>query len=120
MKVFSVKVDMLKVEPLFVLGCTEEAMRAYVRRRFRLHLEMMSPEVAGRMYTLHRAPWRLVWTATLDAPVVLHELFHLVTRICDDKGIVIRAHNERGENDDETAAYLFECLARQVLKRCRR
>lgn len=62
-----------------------------------------------------------VWERTnhLALPVVLHETFHLVTRICADKGITIRAHNEHGQTDDETAAYLFEAIARVVLRRCR-
>lgn len=119
MKVFTVDVPMLKVEPLFVLDCTYDEMRAYVRRRFRVCIDASDEAIAGRMLTFDRAPWRLVWTRYRDAAVVMHEVFHLVTRICADKGIVIRAHNERGDNDDEAAAYLFEALARPALRRCR-
>jgi hypothetical protein len=119
---FTVKVEMLKVEPLFVLGCTFDSLAERMRRDFKVNIENepgAEPTRAGQMFTFDRAPWRLVWTRHLELPVVLHEVFHLVTRICADRGIVIRAHNERGENDDETAAYLFEVIARQVIRRCR-
>ena len=118
-KVFAVEVDMLKVEPLFVLGCTYDELCAYMLKRFKVRLDPEDGEnrLAGRMFTFDCPPWRMVWTRRLDLPVVLHETFHLTTRICADKGITVRSHNEHGQNDDETAAYLFEALARPVLKR---
>jgi hypothetical protein len=121
MKVFTVKEPVFKVEPLFVLGCTHEALAAYLQRRFRVTLPS-DPEnafVLGRMYTFDGPPWRVVWTLHGRAPETLHETFHLVTRVCADRGITIRAHNEHHGNDDETAAYLFEYFARAVLRRCR-
>ena len=119
MKVFAVDVPMLKVAALFVLDCTYDELRAYLHRRFKVRVEPEPDTIAGRMLTFERPPYRVVWARQRELPVVLHEVFHLVTRICADKGIVIRAHNERGENDDETAAYLFECLARQAIRKCR-
>ena len=123
MRYFSVEVPVLKVEPLFVLGCSHDRFAALMLKRFKLRVKKEDPDdenvMIGRMYTFNCEPWRVVWTRDVDLPVALHETFHLVTRICSDKGIVIRAHNERGDNDDETAAYLFECLARVVIKRCR-
>jgi hypothetical protein len=32
-----------------------------------------------------RPPWRIVWSARAHVPTLLHEVFHLVTRICADK-----------------------------------
>lgn len=119
MKVFSVIDPVFKTEPLFIVGCSYDALRAYMRKRFRVTLDDDGDHCAGRMFTLARAPWRVVWTRQIDPPVALHEIFHLVTRICYDRGIPIVAHHPNGENGDETAAYLYEYFARRVLKRLR-
>lgn len=117
---FTVQVPLLKVEPLFLVGCSPDELARILQRDFKVHIDADDQRhTAGRMFTFDRTPWRVVWTRAVDLPVVLHETFHLVTRICADKGIAIRAHNEHGMNDDETAAYLFEFLARAVLRRCR-
>jgi hypothetical protein len=119
MKVFTVVEPVFKTEPLFVLGCTFADMRAYLKRRFRVTDIGADDGAIGTMLTFTRAPHRVVWTQKLDAGLALHETFHLVTRICADKGIPIRAHDERGDCADETAAYLFEFFARAVLRRLR-
>lgn len=120
MKVFTVKEPLFKVEPLFVLGCDPDQLAQYFhKRRFRVDVSMPQG-LAGMMMTFDRVPWRVVWTRGVDAPVALHEVFHLVTRICQDRGIPIRAQDADGNLGDEPAAYLFEFFARAVLKRlCR-
>lgn len=121
MKVFTVKDPLLKTEPLFVLGCTHAELNAYLRKRFRVDGGTDNAgQHLGQMLTFDTAPWRVVWSATMDLPIVLHEVFHLVTRICQDRGIPIRAHYDTGENGDETAAYLYEYFARAVLRKVRR
>ncbi len=120
MTVFTVKVPMLKVEPLFVLDATSAQFRALMLKRFDTTVPLEDENVAGRMFTFAKAPHRVVWTCDLDTGHVLHEVFHLVTRICYDKGITIRAKNENGDTDDETAAYLFENIANDVLARVHR
>jgi hypothetical protein len=117
MRVFTIKEPVFKVEPLFVLGCEHDRFHGYIRRRFGVDMGDGDPATAGRMFTLSRTPWRVVWTKRRDAGVLLHECFHLVTRICQDKGIPIRALDERGDFGDETAAYLFEFFAARALKR---
>lgn len=120
MKVFSVEDPVFKTEPVFVIGATHrQLVELCARRRWRVDVGPEEPHAAGRMFTFNRAPWRIVWSLAADRAVVLHEVFHLVTRICYDKGIVIRAHDERGDNGDEAAAYMFEHFARAVLKRIR-
>ena len=124
MKIFTVEEPAFKIEPLFVLGAEPDQLRAYVRRRgWSVDLgpigERHQTPLAGSLFTFDRVPWRVVWTRKLDAGVALHETFHLVTRICHDRGIPIRAYDERGDHGDETAAYLFEFFAKAVLRRLR-
>ena len=118
MKVFTVVDPIFKTEPLFVIGCTRDELRAYLRKRFRVDATLGNNTTdAGQMITFDCVPWRVVWTLKRDPYVLLHELFHLVTRICQDKGIPIRARDERGDFGDETAAYLFEFFAKKTLRK---
>jgi hypothetical protein len=114
--VFSAKEPVFKTEPLFVLGCPHDVFARYMKRRFGLEVDD-SRGAIGTMYTFQRDPQRVIWTLKLDAAEVLHEVFHLVTRICHDKGVPIVAHHPNGDNGDETAAYLFEFFARAALRR---
>ena len=117
MKVFTVRDPVFKTEPLFVLGCTHAKLNTYLKRyRVTAGTDDAGQHV-GQMLTFEQPPWRVVWSERLDAGIVLHEVFHLVTRICQDRGIAIRAVNGDGELGDETAAYLFEFFARAVLRR---
>ena len=123
MKVFTVVEPIFKTEPLFILDCTRPELGDYLRRRFRLQLDEERCEIGGQMLTFQRAPWRVVWAksgSAKNAAIVLHEVFHLVTRICADRGIPIVAHHPSGECGDETAAYLFEYFSRAVLCKLRK
>jgi hypothetical protein len=116
---FAIEDPVFKVEPLFLLGYSEDQLRRELRG-YRITLDDDLAGLAGVMFTFGRPPWRVLWTRREDVPVVLHELFHLVTRICWDRNIAIRARDEHGLPGDEPAAYLFEYYARRVLKRMTR
>lgn len=107
MKVFKIVEPVFKTEPLFVVNCSEVELRDYLQKHYRIRHSIVFRSV-GTMLTFDRSPWRVVWIQRSDKlPEVIHELFHLVTRICQDKGVPIVAHHETGESGDETAAYLM-------------
>lgn len=116
MRVFTLAEPVFKTEPLFVLGCSHAKLGAYLGRRFRCDVGLDAGQ-CGQMFTFDRSPWRVVWTKRLDVGSALHECFHLVTRICQDKGIPIRAFDERNEFGDETAAYLYEFFGAHMVRR---
>jgi hypothetical protein len=123
-RVFSIKDPVFKTEPLFVLGCSQKALCRYLKRKHKLVLHPQDVDVGvnGQMYTFARPPWRVVWTKRIPTKpahvgVLLHEIFHLVTRISSDKGIPIHSQLSTGEFGDESAAYLFEFFAVASLKR---
>jgi len=117
---FQVDDPLFKTKPLFVMNCTFAEFTRYMQKHF--HLDTgLDIQQAGQMFTFDKSPWRVVWVQ--HAPntfprmgTFLHELFHLVTSICQDKGIPIKAQLDEG-NGDETAAYLFDYFAREALKR---
>lgn len=120
MKVFKIVEPVFKVEPLFIVNCTAEEASAHIKKHFHIDQEI-TDDTAGTMLTYAQIPWRVVWVQRgSEIPVVAHELFHLVTRIMQDKGIRIVSHDESGHCADETAAYLFEFLIREYLKELRR
>lgn len=124
MRTFTIVDDVFKTEPLFVVDCSHAQMAAYLKKRFNAKVEDV-PEavVCGQMLTFNDSPWRVVWVERLTRktlPNVIHELLHLVTRICADKGIPIIAHHPNGDNGDESAAYLLEYFVKNVLPQVRR
>lgn len=123
---FKIVDTLYKTEPLFVIGCTHADLDRYLRARYGCNAGEDIGQI-GQMLTLGETwpPLRVVWakhrpTTPARIGVVVHEIFHLVTRICADKGIPIRAHIESGESGDEPAAYLVEFFATKMLERVRR
>lgn len=123
MKTFTIVEPVFKTEPLFIGNCTRDEAKQYLSQRFKVGADI-PVDCGGTMLTYGCAPWRVVWVQKMSRDprhlcVVLHEIFHLVTRICADRGIPIVAHHPDGMNGDETAAYLFEFFARAALRKMR-
>lgn len=116
MRIFTVEEPIFKTATLFVVDCSFDVFAAHLKRRYRMETGEFMGQV-GQMFTFQKPPFRVVWTATRDMAVLLHETFHLVTRVCEDRGIPIKAHGEHGDSQDEPAAFLFEFFARALLKR---
>lgn len=117
-RVFTITEPVFKSEPLFIVDCSFAQLSNYMQAKRWPDVGLDVGQV-GQMFTFQRSPWRVVWAKRNDLGIVLHETFHLVTRICADRGIPIRAHDEHGECGDEAAAFLFEYFSRAVLKRLR-
>ncbi len=118
---FRIVEPVFKTEPVFILGCSAEEAELFLRKRYRIRARV--PRCQGTMLTFDRFPWRVVWSKLApNTPAataeLLHEIFHLVTRICGDKGVPIIHHIPSGECGDEAAAYLFEFFAGECLRRC--
>ena len=101
----------LKTRVMFLLGCDYLEMAKELKKLkldvdedYFKNAEGAQLNFVGRGYD---NPMRVVWVEhsgkTPEAiGVAAHEIFHLVVRICEWKGIPITAQN----NQDETAAYL--------------
>lgn len=121
MKTFSVLDGVFKTGPYFVFGCTGEELKAHVKKTHGADIE--APDSAGRQVTVDTKGGlcRIVWLRELpNTPermgMLVHEIFHLVVRICRDKGVPIIANIQTGECGDETAAYLMEYFYWECLK----
>lgn len=118
MKVFTIDEAVFKTATLFVLDCPFEILRKYLDSKYKTDVGEYVGQT-GQLFTFKAPPYRIVWTEKRDSAVILHEVFHLVTRICDDRGVPIKAHLDSGESGDETAAFLFEWYVIQLRKHLR-
>ncbi len=49
--------------------------------------------------------------------VLCHELVHLCVALLDDRGIPIYYEGSQGDHGDETLAYLYEFIFKEILKK---
>ncbi len=120
LRCFKIVEPVFKIEPLFIVNCTAAEAHDHILKHFHIDQDMAG-DISGTMLTFNQVPWRVVWIHRgSDIPVAAHEIFHLVTRIMQDKGIRIVSHDESGHCGDETAAYLLEFLIHEYLKELRR
>lgn len=113
MRLFKVDNPVFKLEVLFCMDCNYESMREYMNRRFRLQIPECDDhqQILGTSFTFGKPPWRVVWVRyARHTAVIVHEIVHLVTRICQDRGVPVVSHHPNGESGDETLAYLIEFL----------
>lgn len=124
MKSFTILEGVFKTGPYFVFGCTGEELKKHVKKTHAIDIE--APKSAGTQITVKdkSGTSRILWVPEVpNRPEIIgrlvHEIFHLVVRICRDKGVPIVANIETGECGDETAAYLMEYFYIECMKRLR-
>jgi len=83
-------------------------------------VEDKDSNLAGRLVQANHGLWRILYMPTLNLRqesrgVLAHELFHLVVRICEDKGVPITANIQTGQCGDETGAYMLEYYYNEII-----
>lgn len=121
LRAFSIDDPVFKVEPVFITDCSFEEMRQFVQKEWpRIRIDAAPECYAGTMFTFECPPWRIVWVRkSRRIGVWVHEITHLVLRICQDKGIPVVRQHPSGEHGDETAAYMMEYYIEGILKKRR-
>jgi hypothetical protein len=118
MKPFKVREDVLKTEVLFLLGMSAKEANEHLKSIGNKHL--LNEEVkgvAGQLLMINNGMYRIVWSekfSLTNIACVAHELFHLVVRILDDKGIHITVNDKCGYCGDEIGAYLLEFYLEKI------
>lgn len=110
-KIFTVPNPVFKCNVLFICGYTIKELEKELKKRKVTDFKSEDLEDAtGSQLTFENAKGnklRVLWVESFDTSigsigVAVHEIFHLVIRICDDKNVPIVRENCA----DETAAYL--------------
>jgi len=115
MKIIKIKDDIFKTETLFILDCSPEEANCYLKKIGNKdfideHDENIDGElIKDSRYNVERIIWVRSFSRTRPS-ILIHEIFHLVIRICTDKGIPVSS------DGDETGAYLMEFYVRKILK----
>jgi len=121
MKTFKIKEDIFKTETLFVIGEQEE-VGDYLKKSFGIDADL-DKLTSGSLFQKVGSKsaddfFRIIYLEKFDKNNIdslVHELFHLTARICQDKGVPIVSNISTGENGDETAAYLLEFYVKKCL-----
>jgi hypothetical protein len=112
MKIKLVDNDVFDVETTFILDCTMDEFNNYLET---VGCEKMSGECAGAVVEKPNDLDYVVYIKdSLSMSTIAHELFHLVVRICEKRGIPIIAELSNGSAGDETGAYLIDYYMRRV------
>lgn len=109
-----------KTTVIFLAGCDYKKMCEVVRKTGNYIDDedyFKYSDGANLNFNKSDNPIRLVWVESLkkdpcNLGVVVHEIFHLVVRILDTKGIIIEEYN----NHDEAGAYLIDYYFREFYK----
>jgi hypothetical protein len=112
-----IKDDVFKTEVLFIFNCSQKEFQRRVKR-YGIEETGIDNYTSGTVIHAKQRFFRIVWVKKFSKNYLsefIHELFHLVVRICDDKGVPIKANIEMGECGDETAAYLMEFYVSKIL-----
>lgn len=100
-----------KVQVTFIYNCSIKKANE-VLRKMKVPEREMIPEgecIAGTLRRDRSGRYRIVYIEDIkQVGEVIHEIFHLVVRICEDKGVTIRGNFEDGTVGDESAAYMME------------
>jgi hypothetical protein len=116
MKTFKIEDKIFKTETLFIIGKYDEA-NEYLKKKFNYEGELDEMVIGSVIKIPNKKDdyfFRVLWVEDAkNIPLVVHEMFHLVVRICQDKQVPIKANIETGECGDETAAYLLEFYLEQ-------
>lgn len=120
---------MFQTEPFFMVGYSWNEAIKYLKKRFDVEMEEEEVNAGGSetmasVWNFHSEPYHVVWFKSFkksspeDISALAHELTHLVIRICEDKGIALKAkHPETEEVLDEPPAYMLGFFVKEFLKR---
>jgi hypothetical protein len=117
MKEFTIDEPVFKTSTVFLIGCSGKEFQKRIKK-WGGEKELDGGYVCGTVIPSKKGYFRIVWSEDKkDIGGIVHEISHLVVRICDSKGIPIKANIETGECGDETFAYLMEFYTNQVIKK---
>jgi hypothetical protein len=122
MKIFHIEEKVFKTEPLIIYNCSYEKLYQFLMKKYKVELKKDDNPGSATMLDFDKSPWRVLWFKELknkseDLGEIVHEIFHLVVKICEDKQVPIISYIQTGECGDETGAYLIDFFFREIYKK---
>lgn len=117
MKEFVIKENLFKTSTIFILNCSGKEFAKRIKK-MGVKTDIAESYVCGTVIPCGDRFFRGVWVESAkDLGGIMHEISHLVVRVCTDKGVPIKANIETGEVGDETFAYLIEFYTNEIFKK---
>lgn len=104
--------EVFDVSTLFIYDCDTVTANRKLRKIGATELE---GDEVGAVLKAKNGNHIVYFRSLEDKSAIVHELFHLVLRICEDRAIPVQATLENGEHGDETAAYMIDFYVRKLL-----
>lgn len=123
MKTIRIKDDIFKTEVLIIFNASVKEANKYLEKIGNKYLIGDDNNVLAQLVRTNNGLYRIIYFKKLNKnkePLanLVHELFHLVIRICDDKGVPnIARIEENGYCGDETGAYLIEFYYNKIIEK---
>lgn len=117
MKIIHIEEEVFGTNVLILGDCSVEEANKHLVKIKNKYLIEEDENMAGRLVKQNDNVYRILFLRDLSEenfPKLVHEIFHLVVRICDDKGVPIIPNIQTGQVGDETAAYLMEFYISKV------
>lgn len=119
--VIKIRDKIFKASVVLIANCTPAECNAELKKlNNKYFVRDEDKNVAGRLVQGNHGMYRIIYMPKLNLGqecrgVLVHELFHLVVRICEDKGVPIVPNIQTGHCGDETGAYMLEYYYNEII-----
>lgn len=122
MKKIEIKDSVFKTAVVFIYNCSQKELNKYLKSVGAREIEEKD-NTLGCLCRTKEGIYRIIYVEKFnkknveDNAVLIHELFHLVIRICEDKGVPNVSNIQTGDCGDETGAYLIEFYYNSIINK---
>lgn len=123
MKIISFDDKLFKARVHFICNCTPEECNNYLKKKKNKYLlhDNFTENMTGTVIPANHGMYRIVYLPKFNLgqemrATLVHELFHLVVRMCGDKGVPIISNIQTGQVGDETGAYMLEYYYNEIVE----
>jgi len=122
----TIKNEIFNRDLLVLANCSVQEADKYLTKIGSKHFigdeQRARVKVAGKLIPTTADYYNCAYVAKLDKKIenqgtLIHELFHFIVRLCEDKGVPIISNIQTGEVGDETAAYLMNYYYEAIMSK---
>ena len=122
MKLIKILNDIFKLEILVIANCSTKEANEYFKKIKNKYFIEDDKNTVGQLVKAFHGQYRIIYLEKLNKSQrsraeLVHELFHLVIRICEDKGVPNVPNIHTGHCGDETGAYLIEFYYNKIMEK---
>ena len=106
-----------------ICNCTPDECNKYLKKKKNKYLLPVDfhKNTSGIVLRGNHGMFRIIYLPKFNLTqeyraTLVHELFHLVVRISEDKGVPIISNIQTGQVGDETSAYMLEYYYNEIIE----